>query len=99
MFAVMIEGLIFIVMSLFDLRRKIFKVFPVWLMKSSMAGIGLFLAFIGLQAGNGVDIIRDHPAVLVDFASIRSSTTAAPGLASPSSSSCLPSSCCACGVR
>ena len=70
MFAVMIEGVVFIVLSLLDVRRKIFKVFPVWLMKSSMAGIGLFLAFIGLQAGNGVDIIRDHPAVLVDFASI-----------------------------
>jgi len=70
MLAVTVEGIVFIVISLLDLRRQIFKVFPTWLMKSSMAGIGLFLAFIGLQAGNGIDIIRDHPAVLVDMVSL-----------------------------
>ena len=30
----------------------------------------MFLAFIGLQAGNGIDIIRDHPAVLVDLVTL-----------------------------
>ncbi|CAE7936045.1 AZG1, partial [Symbiodinium necroappetens] len=33
MFAVTIEGVIFILMSLFDLRRYVFKVFPTWMMK------------------------------------------------------------------
>ena len=70
MFAVTIEGVIFILMSLFDLRRYVFKVFPTWMMKATMAGIGLFLAFIGLQAGNGIDIVRDHPAVLVDLVTL-----------------------------
>ena len=36
-------------------------------MKATMAGIGMFLTFIGLQSGKGIDIIRDHPAVLVDL--------------------------------
>ena len=70
MFAVAIEGVIFIVLSLFDLRRYVFKIFPTWMMKATMAGIGLFLAFIGLQAGNGIDIVRDHPAVLVDLVTL-----------------------------
>ena len=62
--------MIFIVMSLLDIRRMIFKIFPAWMMKATMAGIGMFLAFIGLQAGNGIDIIRDHPAVLVDLVTL-----------------------------
>ena len=67
MFAVAIEGVIFIVMSSLDIRRMIFKIFPAWMMKATMAGIGMFVAFIGLQSGKGIDIIRDHPAVLVDL--------------------------------
>ena len=70
MMAVTIEGVIFIIMSALDLRRYVFKVFPTWMMKATMAGIGLFLAHIGLQAGNGIDIVRDHPAVLVDLVTL-----------------------------
>ena len=66
MFAVVIDDVIFIVMSSFDIRRMIFKIFPAWMMKATMAGIRMFLAFIGLQSGNGIDIIRDHPAVLLE---------------------------------
>jgi len=69
MFAVMIEGIVFMVMSALDLRRPILKIFPTWLMKATMAGIGLFLSFIGLQAGNGIDLVRAHPAILVDIIS------------------------------
>ena len=67
MFADAIEGVIFIVMSSLDIRRMIFKIFPAWMMTATMAGIGMFLAFIGLQSGKGIDIIRDHHAVLVDL--------------------------------
>ena len=70
MMAVTVEGVIFIIMSALDLRRYVFKVFPTWMMKATMAGIGLFLAHIGLQAGNGIDIVRDHPAVLVDLVTL-----------------------------
>lgn len=70
MFCVFIEGVIFIFLSLIDARRWVLKMFPTWLMKATMAGIGCFLAFIGLQAGNGIDIIRDHPAILVDMVTL-----------------------------
>ena len=66
MFAVMIEGLVFMVMSALDVRRWIMKTFPRWLMSATMAGIGLFLAQIGLHGGNGIDLVRDHPAIYLD---------------------------------
>jgi len=66
MFAVLIEGVVFMVMSALDVRRYIMKTFPRWLMSATMAGIGLFLAQIGLHAGNGIDLVRDHPAIYVD---------------------------------
>ena len=63
MFAVVIDDVIFIVMSLLAIRLMIFQIFPAWMMKAPMAGIGMFLAFIGLHSGNGIDLIRDHPKV------------------------------------
>ena len=65
MFAVVIDDVIFLDMSLLATRRMIFKILPAWMMKAPMAGIGMFLA-IGLQSDNGNDIIKDHPAVLID---------------------------------
>ena len=70
LFAVAIESVIFIVMSSLDIRRMIFKIFPAWMMKAMMARIGMFVAFIGLQSGKGIDIIKDHPAVLVDLVEV-----------------------------
>eukprot|EP00746_Dinoflagellata_sp_MGD_P154239 gnl/MRDRNA2_/MRDRNA2_84715_c1_seq1.p1 gnl/MRDRNA2_/MRDRNA2_84715_c1~~gnl/MRDRNA2_/MRDRNA2_84715_c1_seq1.p1 ORF type:complete len:731 (+),score=131.02 gnl/MRDRNA2_/MRDRNA2_84715_c1_seq1:279-2195(+) len=72
MFCVFIEGILFIVLSLLDFRRFAIKVFPTWMMKATMAGIGCFLAFIGLQNGNGINIIQDHPAILVDMVTLNS---------------------------
>ena len=57
----------FIVMSLLAIRLMIFKTFPAWMMKAQMAGMGVFVAFTGLHSGNGIDLIRDHPAVLDDL--------------------------------
>ena len=67
MSAVAIDVVIFIVMSLLAIRLMIFQIFPAWMMKAPMAGMGMFLAFIGLHYGNGIDIIRDHPAVFGDL--------------------------------
>ena len=47
--AVFIEGLIFIVLSLTKVREGIFNAIPMWLKNAVSAGIGLFIAFIGLQ--------------------------------------------------
>ncbi len=56
LFAVFIEGLIFIVLSLTNVREAIFNAIPLTLKKGVSVGIGLFIAFIGLQnAGLAVD--------------------------------------------
>ena len=56
LFAVFVEGLIFIVLSLTNVREAIFNAIPLTLKKGVSVGIGLFIAFIGLQnAGLAVD--------------------------------------------
>ena len=49
LFAVFIEGIIFIVLSLTNVREAIFDAIPLNLKKAVSVGIGLFIAFIGLQ--------------------------------------------------
>lgn len=54
--AVFIEGIIFIVLSLTNVREAIFNAIPISLKKAVSVGIGLYIAFIGLQnAGLAVD--------------------------------------------
>lgn len=56
LFAVFIEGIIFIIMSLTSVREAIFNAIPLTLKQGVSVGIGLFIAFIGLQnAGLCVD--------------------------------------------
>ncbi len=47
--AVFVEGLIFIVLSVTNVREAIFNAIPLTLKSAVSAGIGLFVAFIGLQ--------------------------------------------------
>ena len=54
--AVFAEGIIFIILSLTNVREAIFNAIPLTLKKGVSVGIGLFIAFIGLQnAGLAVD--------------------------------------------
>ena len=54
--AVFVEGITFIVLSLTNVREAIFNAIPLTLKKGVSVGIGLFIAFIGLQnAGLAVD--------------------------------------------
>ena len=54
--AVFVEGLVFIVLSLTNVREAIFNAIPLNLKRGVSVGIGLFIAFIGLQnAGLCVD--------------------------------------------
>lgn len=56
LFAVFVEGILFILMSLCGIREAIFDAIPLTLKKGVSVGIGLFIAFIGLQnAGLCVD--------------------------------------------
>ncbi len=47
--AVFVEGIIFIALSLTNVREAIFNAIPINLKHAVSAGIGLFIAFIGLQ--------------------------------------------------
>lgn len=46
---ILIDGLVFIALTVTGLREKIFKAIPEDIKKAIPAGIGLFIAFIGLQ--------------------------------------------------
>ena len=50
--AVFAEGLIFIVLSLTNVREAIFNAIPLTLKKGVSVGLGLFVAFIGFQNGH-----------------------------------------------
>lgn len=65
--AVFVEGLIFIVLSLTNVREAIFNAIPLQLKKGVSVGIGLFVAFIGLQ--NGYLVANDDSTLVtvVDF--------------------------------
>jgi len=47
--AVFVEGIIFIILSVTNVREAIFNAIPLTLKAAVSAGIGLFIAFIGLQ--------------------------------------------------
>lgn len=66
--AVFIEGLIFIVLSLTNVREAIFNAIPSTLKKGVGAGIGLFIAFIGLQGAKLVVANSSTLVTYVDFA-------------------------------
>ena len=60
--AVFVEGLIFIVLSLTNVREAIFNAIPMTLKSAVSVGIGLFIAFIGLQ--NAKLIVNDDSTLL-----------------------------------
>lgn len=67
LFAVFVEGVIFIILSLTNVREAIFNAIPIQLKKGVSVGIGLFVAFIGLQNG-GIVVNNDSTLVsIVDF--------------------------------
>ena len=67
--AVLIEGLLFIILTLTNIRKIIVDSIPVSIKKAIGCGIGLFIAFIGL---NNAGIVVDNPATLVSFGDITS---------------------------
>ena len=66
--AVFIEGVIFILMSLTNVREAIFNAIPLTLKTAVSAGIGLFIAFIGLQ---NAKIVVNSDSTLVTYQSFR----------------------------
>ncbi|GHV71081.1 xanthine/uracil permease [Spirochaetia bacterium] len=60
--AVFLEGILFIVLSLVNVRELLIKAIPANLKKAVAVGIGLFIALIGMQ---NAGIVVDNPATLV----------------------------------
>ena len=67
--AVFVEGMIFIILSLTNVREAIFNAIPLNLKRAVSAGIGLFIAFIGLC---GAQIIVANPATKISLFSFKS---------------------------
>ena len=67
--AVFLEGLIFILLTLTNIREKIVDIIPTTLKNAISVGIGLFITFIGLKSAN---IIINDDATLVRLGDITS---------------------------
>ena len=67
--AVFIEGIIFVILTLTNLREAIVNAIPASLKNAIGAGIGLFIAFIGLQ---NAGIISNNDSTLVSLGEITS---------------------------
>lgn len=65
--AVFLEGLVFLLLTVTNLREKIVDVIPNTLKNAISAGIGLYIAFIGLQ---GAGIIVNNDATLVTLGNL-----------------------------
>lgn len=72
LFAVFAEGIIFIILSLTNVREAIFDSIPLQLKKGVSVGIGLFIAFIGLENGS---IVVNSDSTLVTFVNFRDDFT------------------------
>lgn len=67
--AVLIEGIIFIFLTIFNVREAIVDAIPASIRTAISAGIGLFIAFIGLQ---NAGIVVNNDATLVGLGEITS---------------------------
>lgn len=65
--AVFLEGLIFILLTVTNVREKIVDIIPETLKKSISVGIGIYIAFIGLSSA---EIVVNNDATLVSIGDI-----------------------------
>ena len=75
--AVFVEGLVFIVLSLTNVREAIFNAIPMTLKSAVSVGIGLFIAFIGLQ---NAKIVINSDATLLTYQSFKGDTFPSVGI-------------------
>ena len=67
--AILIEGILFIILSFFSVREGIFDSIPLNLKNAVSVGIGLFIAFLGLD---GADIIQAGEGTLLGLGDLTS---------------------------
>ncbi|RIA93369.1 purine transporter [Glomus cerebriforme] len=63
--AVFLEGILFIILSIFGMRQYLARIIPMSIKTATGTGIGLFLTFIGLQKSAGIGLITYDPSTLV----------------------------------
>ena len=68
LFAVFCEGIIFLALSVTNVREAICNAIPTPLKHAVCAGIGLYIAFIGCQ---NCSLINDNPATLISLCSFK----------------------------
>lgn len=73
--AVFIEGILFILLSLFGVRQWLARLIPQSIKIATGAGIGLYLCFIGFQASAGIALIGNDDATLVTLTGCDIDTT------------------------
>ncbi len=66
--AVFVEGIIFIILSLINVREAIFNAIPKNMKSAVSVGIGLFIAFIGMQ---NAGIIVNNDSTLVTLGNVK----------------------------
>ncbi len=69
---VLVSGVVFLALSLLGIRERLIAAVPGELVKAIAAGIGLFIAFIGLEHAG---IVVDHPATLVTLGDLTAPAT------------------------
>ena len=67
--AVFVSGIIFLLLTITRLRQLIIDSVPMSLKSAVVVGIGMFIAFVGLQ---GSGLVVDNPATLVALGSLKS---------------------------
>jgi len=70
--AVFIEGILFLLLAVTGARSALVRAIPTQIKVATMAGIGLFLAMIGLQSAG---VVADHPDTLVGLGDITAPPT------------------------
>lgn len=67
--AVLLEGIVFVLLTTLNIRELIVNTIPMNLKHAISVGLGLFIAFIGLQ---GAEIVVDNPATLLSLGNMKS---------------------------
>ena len=70
--AVLVSGVLFLALSLVGLREKLIAAIPPTLVRATAAGIGLFIAFIGLQHAG---VVAKDPETMVSLGDLGSPST------------------------
>ena len=86
--AVFVEGIIFIALSLTNVREGIFNAIPMTLKSAVSVGIGLFVAFVGLQ---NAKLIVNSDSTLVTYQHFKGETFHSVGVGAILASSAWPS--------